>query len=159
MDSVMFAQDRPYLGSLQPSTGSNFLLRSAPMGRRSKKNRPPAIIQGVLADNIRRLRDRKYAVLPNETARNRALAKDAETTLSQVQRIISCALAPGVDMVEQLANALDVRPQDLLTPYFTSAPAAVAQDEVQGSLGKPPKSPPFKNPRGAIGGNSREAQR
>lgn len=91
------------------------------MGRKSKKDRPPAIIQGVLADNVRKLRDRKYAALPHETARNRALAKDAHTVMSQIQRILELALAPGVDMIENLATALEVRPQDLLTPYFANS--------------------------------------
>lgn len=90
------------------------------MGRKSKKDRPPAIIQGVLADNVRKLRDRKYAALPHETARNRALAKDAHTVLAQIQRILNLSLAPGVDMIENLATALEVRPQDLLTPYFAN---------------------------------------
>ncbi len=88
------------------------------MGRRSKKDRPPSIIQGVVADNVKKLRDLKFADLPNETARNRKLAQDAGTTLSQIQRIILQTLSPGVDMIERLAAALDARPQDMLTPYF-----------------------------------------
>jgi hypothetical protein len=93
------------------------------MGRKSKKDRPPAIIQGVLADNVRKLRDRKYAALPHETAKNRALAKDSKTVLAQIQRILNLSLAPGVDMIENLATALEVRPQDLLTPYFANSAA------------------------------------
>lgn len=92
------------------------------MGRKSKKDRPPAIIQSVLADNVRKLRDRKYAALPHETAKNRALAKDSHTVLAQIQRILELAIAPGIDMIEQLATALDVRPQDLLTPFFANTP-------------------------------------
>lgn len=90
------------------------------MGRKSKKDRPMAIIQGVLADNVRKLRDRKWAALPHETARNRELAKKAGTVLAQIQRILNLELAPGVDMLEQLAGALDVRPQDLVTPFFAN---------------------------------------
>ena len=52
---------------------------------------------------------------------NRALAKDAQTVLAQIQRILALELSPGVDMIEQLAGALDVRPADLLTPYFANA--------------------------------------
>jgi hypothetical protein len=90
------------------------------MGRKSKKDRPPAIIQSVLADNVRRLRNKKYAALPHETAMNRALARDAGTVLAQIQRILGLELSPGIDMVEQLAGALEVRPADLLTPYFAN---------------------------------------
>jgi transcriptional regulator with XRE-family HTH domain len=92
------------------------------MGRKSKKDRPPAMIQTVLAVNLTKLRDRKYASYPNETSKNRALAKDAKTTLSQIQRMTRGALAPGIDMLELLAFALDVRPSDLITPYFVSTP-------------------------------------
>jgi hypothetical protein len=90
------------------------------MGRRSKKDRPPAIVQGVLADNLKRLRDRKFAEAPHETARNRLLAKASDTSMSQIQRIIAMDLAPGVDIVERLAGALEVKPANLLTPYFAA---------------------------------------
>jgi hypothetical protein len=101
------------------------------MARRSKKDRPPAIIQGVLADNVQRLRDRLWPELPNQTQRNERIAKDSDTSLSQIvcrftlpsfsrQRIINQELAPGIDIVERLATALNVRPQDLLTPYFAA---------------------------------------
>lgn len=71
--------------------------------------------------NVRVLRDRQYADLPNETARNKQLAEDSGTTLSQIQRIIAQDLGTSVDYVEQLSHALGCRPQDLLTPYFVSA--------------------------------------
>lgn len=113
------------------------------MGRKSKKDRPPAIIQGVLADNVRKLRDRKYAAEPHETARNHALARDAKTVLSQIQRILALELSPGVDMVEQLATALDVRPADLLTPYFANTrPSGVESPFTK--LPKPTKQEPPK---------------
>ena len=94
------------------------------MGRHSKKNRPPAIVQGILAENVRKLRDVAYPALPNVTSRNKALAKDAETTLSQVQRVLDQRVAVGIDLVERLANAFNVMPQDLLTPYFTQKQSA-----------------------------------
>lgn len=88
------------------------------VGRRSKKDRAPALVQGLLAENVRRLRDEKYRDLRSETARNKKLASDSDTTLSQVQRILSQELAPGIDIVERIARAFDARPHDLLTPYF-----------------------------------------
>lgn len=92
------------------------------MSRRSKKDRPPARIRGVLADNIRRLRDRKFADLPNETARNKALHALTGISAAQIQRIVLAELGTSVDLIELLAEALDVRPQDLLTPYFSYYP-------------------------------------
>jgi hypothetical protein len=49
------------------------------------------------------------------------LAKDAQTVLAQIQRVLQRTLAPGIDMIENLATALEVRPQDLLTPYFANS--------------------------------------
>jgi len=74
----------------------------------------------VIGENVLVLSRRKYSNLSNTTARNRALAKDAETTLSQIQRVIAGEVAIGVDLVEMLAKAFGCRPQDLLTPYFAS---------------------------------------
>jgi transcriptional regulator with XRE-family HTH domain len=88
------------------------------MGRRSKQHRPPTITQQVFADNVKILRDRVFDGFEHETARNRALARGAETTLSQIQRIITQQVAPGIDMLEKVARALKVTPADLVTPYF-----------------------------------------
>lgn len=82
------------------------------------------MIRQVLAFNVEALRDKKFAALPNVTARNKELAKQAGTTLSQIQRVISTDLGTSVDLVERLATALECRPQDLLEPYFAYNKAA-----------------------------------
>ncbi len=114
----MLKDFRPYLGFTQPGTGSSLPVAFRHMGRKSKKDRPPAIIQAVLADNLLRLRDVKFGHLTTATARNRQLASQSGTTLSQIQRILEQKLACGVDMLEQLANVLEVSPCNLITPYF-----------------------------------------
>src|SRR6185437_16583266 len=114
----MDTENRHYLGFTQPGTGSNLSVAFRRMGRRSKQHRPPAVIQQFFADTVKLLRDRVYAAEEHETARNRALAKAADTTLSQIQRIINQEVAPGIDMLEKLARALRVTPADLVTPYF-----------------------------------------
>jgi hypothetical protein len=91
------------------------------MGRRSKKFKTPSLVVGILGQNVRDLRDQRYARLPHDTARNKALAKDADTTLSQIQRVIAGEVAVGVDLVESLATALRVQPRDLLTPYLAAS--------------------------------------
>jgi DNA-binding Xre family transcriptional regulator len=100
------------------------------VGRPSKSHQPPAVIRQILAFNVEALRDLKFQYLPNATTRNRELAKEAGTTLSQIQRVISTELGTSVDLVERLAKALDCRPQDLLEPYFaaskTTKPVRVA---------------------------------
>lgn len=118
----MPADTRPNLGSAQPGRGPDGELICISVGRRSKKDRPPAFIQQVLSENVRALRDRKYPDVAHETAANKLLAKASDTSLSQIQRIIALEVAAGIDVVERLAIALGVRPQDMLEPYFAAQP-------------------------------------
>lgn len=78
-------------------------------------------MRAFLSQNVLVLRDshRRYKELPNATAKNRALAKDADISPSQVFRVLEGQLGASIDVVESLARALEVRPQDLLTPYFS----------------------------------------
>jgi transcriptional regulator with XRE-family HTH domain len=116
------------------------------VGRRSKKNRLPAISQGIFADNVRRLRDasQKYAELENDTGKNRALAKDADTTLSQIQRVLNQQVSPGIDLVERIANAFGVRPQDMLTPYFGATATTIAVEAPNREPTRPARAAPRK---------------
>jgi hypothetical protein len=77
------------------------------------------MVRAILAQNVQALRDSVYSRFRSVTARNKELAADAGLTLSQVQRIIAMELGTSIDYVEYLAKPLKVRPQDLLTPYFT----------------------------------------
>lgn len=88
------------------------------MTRKSKRDKAMSIAVTVVAQNVLLLRDEVFADLRTGTARNQALAKAADTSLSQVQRVIRQELACGVDLLESLARALKVEPRDLLTPYF-----------------------------------------
>lgn len=88
------------------------------MGRRAKSLEPPPAIRTHFAENVRRLRDRVYVAAGSDTERNKALAKAARTSLSQVQRIVGAKSDPGIDALEKFAAALGCRPQDLVTPYF-----------------------------------------
>lgn len=99
------------------------------MGRKSKSHRQPAIIRSVLSQNVVVLRDRMYTTQIPETTRNKNLARDAQTTLSQVQRVITGELGTSVDIIERLATALRVRPQDLITPYFSPPPGILQPGE------------------------------
>lgn len=74
------------------------------------------------------LRDQKYKHLEKVTDRNEKLAKDADTSLSTVQRIAEGAVDIQLDTLYRIAMALDVRPQDLLTPFHTArSPVELAQ--------------------------------
>lgn len=91
-----------------------------PGTRRSKRDKLSKTLRRHLADNVSGLRDIKYGSEMSETARNKALAREADISLSQVQRIINCELGASIDYLEALAKALETRPQDLVTPYFAS---------------------------------------
>lgn len=63
------------------------------------------------------LRDQRYSRLDNETLRNKALSIAAQTSISQIQRVIKGELGASIDIIDALAMALDVSVCDLLTPY------------------------------------------
>jgi transcriptional regulator with XRE-family HTH domain len=108
------------------------------MTRKSKKDRPPTLIRGIVAQNIEQLRDQVYRDLRTPTARNTRLAKESGVATSQIQRIIAQELGTSIDYLEMLAKPLGVRPQDLLHPYLVSQPKppdyrdeSPGQDELQ----------------------------
>jgi transcriptional regulator with XRE-family HTH domain len=90
------------------------------MARRSKTYKQQVVVRAILASNLKALRDQHYRELDTPTARNKALARDADTTLSQIQRILKSQVGTGVDQLESLAQVFGVKPQDLITPYFTA---------------------------------------
>lgn len=97
--------------------------------RRSKRDKPDQTIREFLAANVAALRDIKFASRASVTAKNRALAEAADTTLSQIQRVLSSELGTSIDLIARMARALKVRPQDLLTPYFAVQPRQAAKGE------------------------------
>lgn len=106
--------------------------------RRSKKDKGGSfLLHEFLSQNVVALRDShpRYKDLPNDTARNRALAKDADLSPSQVFRVIKRELGASIDIVEALARALEARPQDLLTPYFHRQPI----EQIPASMIQEPK--------------------
>ncbi len=98
--------------------------------RKSKSKKPIPIIRGILGRNVEVLRDQVFAELPTVTARNEKLGEKIGSKLTQIQRICAGELGTSIDTVEWLADALHVRPHDLLTPYFATA------------KGAPPSKPP-----------------
>ena len=106
------------------------------MKRNSKSQLPPPVIRTIFGANVANLRDRKFHYLPNVTQRNLALAALLKpTSKSQIERIVKGKLGTSIDLIDRLATALDVRPQDLLTPYFTriSSQTEAAWDRNTGS--------------------------
>lgn len=56
------------------------------------------------------------------TDRNERLAKDADTSLSTIQRIAEGAVDVQLDTLYRIAMALEAKPQDLVTPFYTVKP-------------------------------------
>jgi DNA-binding Xre family transcriptional regulator len=126
----MGADGSSYLGFPQSRLATGLPVDFSPVEtRRSKKDKGPSLLRGHLAANVSILRDRhrRYRVLSNATARNKALAKDADVSPSQIHRIIKADLGASIDIVERIATALEVRPQDLLTPYFVREATTVRE--------------------------------
>jgi hypothetical protein len=117
----MMRECKPYLGPTQPQSGQYSSVAFTEVKRQSKGHLPGSVIRGVLAQNVISLRDWKWSHLPNPTKRNEALADLCKpTSKSQIQRITSQSLGTSIDVLERLSIALEVRPQDLITPYFAN---------------------------------------
>lgn len=104
-------------------------LKNSSGTRRSKRDRPATLVRRVVAENVAALMHRKYAALTTDHARIMALSKDAGIAKSQLYRILAAdRLGCSIDYIEWLAAALNVRPQDLLTPYFAAGTVLVAEE-------------------------------
>jgi DNA-binding Xre family transcriptional regulator len=77
-------------------------------------------LRALVARTVCVLRDQKYKRFERVTDRNEKLAKDADTSLSTIQRIAEGAVDIQLDTLYRIAMALDVKPQDLLTPFHTA---------------------------------------
>lgn len=121
----MAPEGRPIFGFSQPGIGFEVSVALSAV-RRTKRDKAPSPLRALVARTVTMLRDRKYQQLDNVTARNRGLAKDADVSFSTIQRICSGEVGATVDMLDSIATALEVRPQDLLTPFFAARPPAEA---------------------------------
>lgn len=105
--------------------------------RRSKRDKGVSPLRDVVGRNVRLLRDQRYRLLPNPTARNKALAQAADTTASQIQRVIDGEVGCSIDMLHSLAVALDVSPSDMLRPYDYLTSGVLAEPAEPLPPGKP----------------------
>ena len=79
-----------------------------------KKRKTPGEMREVLAQNINRLMDQRYRDSAN---RPMALAKDAQVSLSSVQRTLSRETGASIDTVESFARVFGLPPFQLLVPW------------------------------------------
>lgn len=84
----------------------------------TKKRKVPGFMRTVVADNVRRMMEYKFAESRN---RQKALAKEAGITLSSVQRVLNCEVGASIETLEALAAALDLAAYQLLLPGLNTA--------------------------------------
>lgn len=124
-----------HAASIDPSSG----LRNPPMGavRKyavavgrhgvAKRRKESGEVRSWLAQNVRRLMNRRYA---ESTNKPRSLATSSGLTLSSVQRVLDEQTGAGTETIERLARALGVEPSQLI-----AEPSPQAVDE-QASTGR-----------------------
>ncbi len=111
------------------------------MGR-PRKSGPPARVQLIVARNLDALLNQRYVKHRSKTAQERAFAKDAQTSLSQIQRARSSSTAIGIDVIERMADVLSVRVADMVTEgYFAQLSPAPPQATAPGTLQRTPRTP------------------
>lgn len=81
--------------------------------KKTRKQKVPTFTRQIVSDNVERLMQKKFSESPNKP---KALAAAADTAFSSVQRALSGVSGISVDLLEQLASALDVLPYQLLIP-------------------------------------------
>ena len=107
---------RPIFGFMQPTVGSCTAISFQRMKGRRKSPKIPGLLRSVVANNVRRLMRDKYAQRDNMPM---ALAKDAGTSLSTIQRILVGDHGASIDTLEGVARAFRIEPYQLLLQDFT----------------------------------------
>jgi len=104
---------RRVYGYLQPAVGSVWDLECKTMNGKPKGPKYVSHMRKPVGDNVRALMERAFEMSSNKP---RELAKRAGVSLSTVQRVISGEIGPSLDILEQLATALDVSTYQLVLP-------------------------------------------
>lgn len=103
--------DRPIFGFTQPTFGFSQRLNSNAMT--AKREKVPGFMREVLADNVKRLMEHHYAASSNQP---KALAKDADVSLSTVQRILGKKTGATLDNIESIATAFHLSVYQIMVP-------------------------------------------
>lgn len=120
------AKDKPNFGIIQPALGADAKISSRLMGRTPKIPKPKSIMRGVIAANVRALMDLKYRDIEKKTNRVKKLAEEANIGHGSIQRILDGEVGASIDLIENLALALDVSVYQLVLPNLdTSNPQVV----------------------------------
>ena len=94
-----------------------------------KNPKVPGLMREVVKANIRSLMERVYKDSRN---RPKSLAKDAEISLSSVQRMLEGTTGATIDNLEAVASALDVSVYQLLLPNLDAENPQIVQGAAKG---------------------------
>lgn len=83
------------------------------MKGKPKRRKFVGFMRQVVAQNVRHLVDRHYAMSTN---RPKALAKDAGLSLSSVQRVLNAEAGASIDTMEVIANVFELSVYQLVLP-------------------------------------------
>lgn len=117
----------PIYGLLQPTVGRGWLLESKPMSRQAKTPKTPGKMRHVLAANVNREMQRRFA---NESDKVSVLAKAAGVSRSTLQRTLDAERGASIDTIEFIAGALTLSTHQLLIPDDSMVAPAPADAKV-----------------------------
>lgn len=84
------------------------------MSRGRKRPKRPGVLRYIAARNVQLRMDFQYKMEPTATDRLKALAKDADVSVSTLGRLFDADTAPNLDTLERIALALGCSVTDLL---------------------------------------------
>ncbi len=125
IDCSISADGIPNVGYLQPSYENGSPVSFSPMPDKKPGKRGPRIVSApamklrrLFAANVTAMIDHRYPMTKYRTASKQQdeFAKDVGVSWSTIQRKISGKAGGTLDVLADLAVALDVKPHDLLDP-------------------------------------------
>lgn len=111
IDAFMASDDKPVLGFCIPAIGSSSAVSSCNMTTRRRK--VAGFMRTVVAQNVRDLIHLHFAADENKPLR---LSKEAQISLSSVQRLLAGDVGASLDTLESIANVFDISVYQLVLP-------------------------------------------
>ena len=147
----MAVNTRPETGSYQPPRGRSHCWGTS---RALQRPKAPSPVRDAVAENIRALLDLRFAEAKNKP---RALAREADCSLSTIQRICSTGVGLSLDTMDRIAQSLGVAVYQLVLPGLDAgAPQAVVSqrlpvEKIRKDLERLPLAERAKLIRGIVG--------
>lgn len=104
-----------------------------PMKREPKTPKQPALIKRFVAPNLINLINYKYSHLTTRTEKALALSKESGVGKNTIIRAMDAedSTSVSIDIIEKLADGLDVMPYQLLIPYLDAKNPQVAHNPTE----------------------------